>query len=104
MARGCGLSDYEGAKLPVTFKLDFGKKIIHECPISYCDFTYLGDAVECWKYYEDNYLPEVYDPITNRPLGILDQSEFFVDAHMLVNMAKNKAQEKLRKEQDAQSK
>jgi hypothetical protein len=94
MARACGLPAYKGEKLEPVFKINFGQKIIRECPNSYCKWDYVGDSLEAWKYYKDGFLPEVYDEGTNRPLSILDQSEFFTVAHSIVESVKNKAEAK----------
>lgn len=94
MARGCGLESYKGEKLPnVMFKINFGKKLIKECPNSYVDWTNVGDALQAYQFYESGYLPEVYDENTNRPLSILDQTEFFTKAHQVVSKVKNKAEQ-----------
>lgn len=74
------------------FKINFGKKVITECPNSYVKWEYVGDSLEAWHYYTDGYLPEVYDVGTKKHLSILDQSDFFTVAHSLVESAKNKAE------------
>lgn len=95
MGRNCGLPSYQGEKSQgIFFKINFGTKLIRECPISYVDWSNVGDAMEAYQYYEGGYLPEVYDTIKGKPLSILDQSEFFTKAHALVTKVKNKAEQK----------
>lgn len=90
MARGCGLESYKGEKLEPLYKINFGKKIINECPNSYCDWTYVGDALQAHQYYEAGFLPEVEHEVTGRKLSIIDQTEFFTFGHSIVNLVKNK--------------
>ena len=92
MSRSCGLEAYKGIKLNTPIRINFGKKVIIECPNSYAKWEYVGDAMEAWQYYKDGYLPEVYDKGIEKPLSILDQSEFFTVAHSLVESVKNKAE------------
>ncbi len=94
MSRACGLDSYKGEKLNPIYKLNFGKKIIHECPNSYCNWDYVGDALEAYQYYEGGFLPEVYDEYTKKTLSILDQSDFFTFGHSIVGMVKNKYEAK----------
>lgn len=84
MARGCSLPTYTGKSLNPVFKINFGETVIRECPLSYCDWTYTKDALMSWQLYEDKWLPEPYDEHTNRPLGILDQTEFFYETARVV--------------------
>lgn len=95
MGRNCGLPSYQGEKSQgIFFKINFGTKLIRECPISYVDWSNVGDAMEAYQCYEGGYLPEVYDTVKGKPLSILDQSEFFTKAHALVTKVKNKAEQK----------
>ena len=93
MGRCCGLPSYQGEKSQgVFFKINFGTKLIRECPQSYAEWEYVGDALEAYQLYEGGYLPEVYDNTNGRHLSILDQTEFFTKAHNLVSKIKNKAE------------
>jgi len=66
--------------------------------VSYCDFTYLGDAVDAYKWYTDGYLPEVWDESLQRPCSIMDQTDFFIKASRMVEGVKNKAESERMKE------
>ena len=94
--RHCGLPEYKGDKSPTppVFRIHFGKKIIRECPVSYCDWTNVGDAVDCHSWYEAGFLPEVWDETLNRPCSIYDQTEFFHLAHSSVAKMKNALEKK----------
>ena len=74
------------------FRIDFGKKIINECPNSYCDWTYVGDAMSAHKFHESGFLPEVWDKQRGCPASILDQTEFFHSMSQLVEITKNRAE------------
>jgi hemolysin-activating ACP:hemolysin acyltransferase len=90
MSRGCSLPNYTGTSLEPVFRINFGETVIRECPISYCDWTYVNDAVTSYQLYEDKWLPEPYDEYSNRPLGILDQTEFFYESARIVKNIQNK--------------
>ena len=94
MSRACGLPSYTGKKLSPVVKINFGTTVINECPNSYCSWEYVGDAMEAYQLYESVFLPEVYDEANNRPASILDQTQFFTDAHSLVQRVKNKQEAK----------
>ena len=50
--------------------------------------------MNCYQYYENGYLPEVWDTQYNRPCSILDQTEFFHISYNIVTKVKNKAEKK----------
>ena len=52
MSRSCGLEAYKGIKLNTPIRINFGKKVITECPNSYAKWEYVGDAMEAWQYYK----------------------------------------------------
>lgn len=94
MSRCCGLPDYQGEKLNNKFKIGFGKnkQYISECPISYADWYLVREAIDCYTYREEGYLPYHYDEINNRPAGILDQTLFFHESSTLVKNIKSMAE------------
>lgn len=76
------------------FRINFGDKIIDECPNSYCDWEYVGDAMYANRCYEAGFLPEVWDTQRGHQASILDQTEFFHSMSQLVQVVKNKAEAK----------
>jgi hypothetical protein len=100
MGRCCGLDSYTGEKLKNKFKIGFGKdkKFIDECPMSYCDWNLVRDAMDCYTYREDGFLPYHWDEDLKQPAGILDQTIFFHQASSLVRSIKNQAETEKMKE------
>ena len=94
MSRCCGLPEYKGEKLKNKFLIGFGKdkKYIDECPISYTEWDLVRDALDCYTYREEGYLPYHYDEDEQRPAGILDQTIFFHQASTMVKSIKNQAE------------
>lgn len=94
MGRCCGLDSYTGEKFTNKFKIGFGKdkKLINECPISYCDWNLVRDAMDCYTYREEGFLPYHYDEDLQQPAGILDQTLFFHQASSMVKSIKNQAE------------
>lgn len=104
MARGCGLPNYTGKSLNPIFKINFGEEVINTCPISYCDWTYVDDAITCWQLYNDKWLPDTYDEHTGKPCGIFDQSEFFLESSRVLNLIKSKHEAESMKDMEAKAK
>ena len=48
----------------------------------------------CYQFYEQGYLPEVWDTQYSRPCSILDQTDFFHKSFSVVSKVKNKAEKK----------
>ena len=94
MSRCCGLPEYKGEKLKNKWLIGFGKdkKYINECPISYAEWDLVRDAMDCYTYREEGFLPYHYDEDVNQPAGILDQTIFFHQASMIVKSVKNEAE------------
>jgi hypothetical protein len=94
MSRRFGLEEYKGEKLNNKFKIGFGKdkKFIDECPMSYADWNLVRDAMDCYTYREEGFLPYHYDEDLQQPAGILDQTIFFHQASTMVKSIKNQAE------------
>ena len=100
------MKEFKGDRTPVSpnFRIQFGKEIIDQCPNSYCDWTYVGDALNCYKFYSAGFLPEVWDSQKEQPASILDQTDFFHTMITLVESTKNKAEAEAHKKMMSKSK